>query len=216
LARARNDGYELAHALILLGGAPGDAAAGTAAVAEQAVQVSREVGAASALLYALLVQGLALTNQDPERALRSLQEAADVAASVGDRYGAASAVTSQGAIALRQRDWNTALRAYAVGVEQHLQLGQPVAVELLGVATAFAGMGCLEPAAVIFGLARAMSGIHQPGAEAIGDLIDSAEGAVAAEFDADQLTELKARGAALDLPSARVRKNGAERDALEA
>jgi len=65
-------------------------------------------------------------------------------------------------------------------------------------------MECLEPAAVIFGLARAMSGIHPPGTETIGDLIDSAESAVAAAFDAEQLTELKARGVVLDLPSALV------------
>jgi predicted ATPase/class 3 adenylate cyclase len=201
LARARNDTYELAHALILLAPALGGDPA-QAAVAEQAVRASRQIGVASTLLYALLVQGLALTEQNPERALRSFQEAADVAASVGDRYGAAVAIANQGAIALTRRDWDTALRAYAAGVEQHLQLGRPVAGELIGVATALVGMECLEPAAVIFGLEDAMFGGHLVALSVPDDLANSAEEAVAAAFDPDRLTALKARGAALDLPSA--------------
>jgi hypothetical protein len=173
------------------------------AVAQQAVQAAREVGAADALLYALLVQGLALTEQDPERALRSVQEAAQVAASLGDRFGEAAANAYQAGIALRRCDWQTALRAYAGAVEQHLQLGWPIADELIGVAIAFAGMGCVEPAAVIFGLAQTMSGRHQP-TSLPADLVDRAQDTIVAAFDTEQLTQLKARGAALDLPSAVV------------
>jgi hypothetical protein len=92
-------------------------------------------------------------------------------------------------------------RAYAAGVEQHLQLGQPIAAELIGVAIAFAGVGCLEPAAVILGLAHTMFGEPLP-PSFTDDLVGSAEDAIAAAFDADRLTELRARGAALDLPSA--------------
>jgi predicted ATPase/class 3 adenylate cyclase len=202
LARARNDPFELAHALILVATSLLDDPTRAAVVAEQAVRAARQVGAAGTLLYALLTQALALTEQDPERALKSLQEAADVAASLGDRAGAASAITSQGAIALRRRDWHAALRAYAAGVEQHLQLGQPLLVELLGLATAFAGMGCYEPAAVIFGLAHAMHAVHPSTATAPDDLVQGAENTVAAAFDTDQLTELEARGAAMDLASA--------------
>src|ERR1700739_3539256 len=147
-ARAGRDTYELAHALILLASAFAiDDPARGAAIADQAVQAARQVGAASTLLYALLVQGLTLTEQDLERALRSLLEAADVAASIGDRYGEAVAIANQGVIARRRRDWLTALRAFAAGVEQHLQLGRPVAGELVGVARAFAGMGVCAPAA---------------------------------------------------------------------
>jgi predicted ATPase/class 3 adenylate cyclase len=209
LAEARNDPYELAHGLILLAPASIGNPRRAAQVAEQAVQVSRQVGTASALLYALLAQAGILTQRDPERALRSLQEAADVAASLGDRFGAASAITNQGLIALRRRDWLTALRAYAAGIEQHLQLGQPVAVELIGVATAFAGLGCLETAAVIFGLAHALFGVHvsawlpeDVSAWLPEDQVHTAEDAIAAAFDTDQLTQLKARGAAMDLPDA--------------
>jgi hypothetical protein len=111
-------------------------------------------------------------------------------------------MTNQGAIALRRRDWHSALRPYAAGVEQHLQLGQPVLVELLGLATAFAGMGCYEAAAVIFGLAHAMSAVHPSTALAPDDLVQGAEDVVVAAFDADQLAELQARGAAMDLVSA--------------
>jgi non-specific serine/threonine protein kinase len=201
LAQARNDSYEFAHALTLLAAALfGDPAQG-AAVAEQAVRAARQVGAASTLLYALLAQGLIVAELDPERALRSFQEAAEVAASVGDRFGAASAIANQGAIASRRRDWDTALRAYATGVEQHLQLGQPIAAELIGAAIAFAGMGCLEPAAVIFGLTHAMFGERLP-PSFTDDLVNAAQDAIAAAFDPDQLTRLKARGAELDLPSA--------------
>jgi tetratricopeptide (TPR) repeat protein len=204
LARDGNDPFELAHALILLATALLDDPTRAAVVAEQAVRAARKVGAAGTLLYALLTQALALTEQDPERALKSLQEAADVAASLGDRAGAASSMTSQGAIALRRRDWHAALRAYAAGVEQHLQLGQPLLVELLGLATAFAGMGCYEPAAVIFGLAHAMSAVHPSTAHAPDDLVQDAQDTVAAAFDTDQLTELEARGAAMDLETAAV------------
>jgi predicted ATPase len=204
LAKARNDSYELAHGLTLLApasiGDPGRAAE----VAEQAVQVSRQVGAASALLYALLAQAGILTERDPDRALRSLQEAADVAACLGDRFGAASAITNQGVIALARRDWLTALHAYVVGIEQHLQLGQPVAVELIGVATAFAGLGYLETAAVIFGLAHAIFGVHLLVWSLPEDQVHSAEDAIAAAFDTDRLAQLKARGAAMDLASAAV------------
>ncbi len=202
LARARHDPFELAHALILVTSALLDDPAQAEPVAEQALRAARDVGAAGTLLYALLAHSLALTEQHPERALKSLQEAADVAASLGDRAGAASAMTNQGAIALRRRDWPAALRAYAAGVEQHLQLGQPLLVELLGLATAFAGMGCYEPAAVIFGRAHAMFAGGPPSAIAPDDLVNSAEDAVAAAFDADRLAELEARGAAMDLASA--------------
>jgi hypothetical protein len=201
LARAHNDGYELAKALTLLAPALVDDPAHAGPVAEQAVQAARQVGAADALLYALLVQGLALTEQDLERALRSMQEAADVAASLGDRFGEAAAIAYQGGIALRRCDWQTALRTYAAGVEQHIQLGQPITDELIGVAIAFAGLGCVEPAGVIFGLAQTMSGLHLP-TSLPADLVDSAEEAIVAAFDTEQLTQLKARGAALDLPSA--------------
>jgi predicted ATPase/class 3 adenylate cyclase len=202
LARAGNDPFELAHALVLLATALLDDPAPAAAVAEQAVRAARQVGAAGTLLYALLAQALALTEQDPERALNSLQEAADVAASLGDRAGAASAITNQAAIAMRRCDWPTALRAYAAGIEQHLQLGQPISTELIGVATAFAGTECYEPAAVIFGLAHALFAAHPSTAMAPDDLVQGAEDAVSAAFDPNKLAELKARGAAMDLASA--------------
>jgi predicted ATPase/class 3 adenylate cyclase len=202
LARACNDPYELAHSLVLLATALLDDPTRAAVVADQAVRAARQVGAAGTLLYALLTQALALTEREPDRALKSLQEAAEVAASLGDRAGAASAMTSQGAIALRRRDWPAALRAYGAGVEQHLQLGQPLPVELLGLATAFAGMGCYQPAAVVFGLAHAMSAVHPSTAHAPDDLVQDAEDAVAAALDPDRLAELEARGAAMDLATA--------------
>ena len=201
LARAHDEGYELAKALTLLAPALVDDPAHAGAVAERAVQAARQVGAADALLYALLVQGVALTEHDPERALRSFQEAAEVAASLGDRFGAAAAIAYQGGIALRRCDWQTALRTYAAGVEQHVQLGQPITDELTGVAIAFAGLGCVEPAGVIFGVAQTMPGLHLP-TSLLADLVDSAEDTIVAAFDTDQLSELKARGAAMDLPSA--------------
>ena len=105
---------------------------------------------------------------------------------------------------MRRRDWRTALRAYAAGIEQHLQLGHPISIELIGVATAFAGMGCYEPAAVIFGLEHAMFPGHPSTALAPDDLVQGAEDAISAAFDPDQLAELKARGAAMDLASAAV------------
>jgi predicted ATPase/class 3 adenylate cyclase len=207
LARARNDVYELAKALTLLTAAMVDDPAHAAALAEEAVQAARQVGAADALLYALLVHGLALTEKDPGRAVGSLQEAADVATFLGDRFGAATAIAYQGTIALCRHDWRTALRAYAAGIEQHLQLGQPIPAELMGAATAFARLECYEPAAVLFALARTLWGRDlAPRFTVAGDLppdlIDSAEDAIAAAFDSDQLARLKARGAALDLPRA--------------
>jgi predicted ATPase len=208
LARADNDAYEIAAALTLLTAALFDDPAQAAVVAEQAVQAARQIGAADRLLYALLAESTALTEYDTERVIRSLQEAAELAASLGDRFGAASALTNQGAVALRRRDWRTALRAYASGVEQHLQLGQPIAVELIGVATAFAGLGCAEPAAVMFGLAQALFPVYPPNALAPDDLFNSAEDAVTAALEPDRLAELKARGAALDLPSAVVYLRG--------
>jgi predicted ATPase len=201
LAQARNDPYELAHALILLATASVGDPDHAAQIAEQAVQASRQVGVASALLYALLAQAGMLTERDPEQALRSFQEAADVAASLGDRYGEAVAIADQGAVALGRGDWLTALHAYAAGIDQHLQLGQPVAVELIGVATAFAAVDCLETAAVIFGLADALFGGHV----SFGlpeDQVRSAEVAIAAGLDPNQLAQFKARGAAMDLADA--------------
>ncbi len=202
IARSRNDAYELASALTLRSAAVAGDPVQAARTSDQAVQAARRVGAADRLLYSLLARGVALTEHDPERALKSLQEAADVAASLGDRFGAASAFTNQGAIALRRGDWQTALRAYAAGVEQHLQLGQPVGVELIGLASAFAGMGCYEPAAMTFGLAHAMFAELPPIALATDYPVKSAEDAVSAALDADRLAELRAHGAALDMPSA--------------
>jgi hypothetical protein len=201
LARIGNDVYERAKALTLLAAALADDPARGGVVAEEAVRAARQVGAADALLYALLAQGLALAKHNPERALRSSEEAADVAASLGDRFGAAAAITNQGGIALRRGDWRTALRAYVAGAEQHMHLGQPLYDELVGMAAALVGLGCLEPAAVIFGLAHAVFSAPVP-TRLIDDLVCGAEDAVSAAFDPDRLAELKARGAAMDLPSA--------------
>jgi len=62
-------------------------------------------------------------------------------------------------------------------------------------------LGCVEPAGVIFGVAQTMPGLHLP-TSLLADLVDSAEDTIVAAFDTDQLSELKARGAAVDLPSA--------------
>jgi len=72
------------------------------------------------------------------------------------------------------------------------------------VATALAGMGCYEPAAVIFGLEHAMFPGHPSTALAPDDLVQGAEDAVSGAFGPDRLAELKARGAAMDLASAAV------------
>ncbi len=208
LAEALNDPYEIAHGLTLLAPASMGDPRRAAQVAEQAVQVAHQIGVASALLYSLLAQAAIITEGDPERAQRSLQEAADVAASLGDRFGAASAITNQGAVALGRGDWLAALRVYAAGIEQHLQLGQPVAIELAGVAIAFVGLGRLETAAVIFGLVHELGAIHQLVGPPSHDQVRSAEDAIAAALDPDRLTQLKARGAAMDLASALVYLRG--------
>ena len=114
---------------------------------------------------------------------------------------------------MRRHDWRTALRAYATGIEQHLQLGQPIPAEVMGAAIAFARLECYEPAAVFFALARTLWGRDLvPRFTVAGDLptdlIDGAEDAIAAAFDSDQLARLKARGAALDLASAAVYLRG--------
>ena len=95
LARAARDPFELAHALLMLGGALQiteptlDAAIATT---EEAVRVARTAGIDSALAIALPNLATWLPLEESERALALLDEAIEIATRIGDRQSVSNAM----------------------------------------------------------------------------------------------------------------------------
>ena len=152
-ARESGDPWELAYALSMFGGtlllADRDLAVATL---EEAVRVSRDGGIASALAITLVGLAGALPPDD-SRVLAVLEEASDVAASTGDRQAVAMSSLMKATIAARTGQWRTALRASADAAERGLQLGDMITLgqSYWAAVFAFAGLGHLEPAAVLAG-----------------------------------------------------------------
>src|SRR4051812_2288879 len=198
LARERNDPYEISHALILLASARfGDPERGIPA-ADEAIQISRDAGIASALLYALIVRGN--LPADTTSALAILDEATDVARQLGDRHGVAVVEAFRGTIASRDGNWPLALRSVvdAVTAQYANDPSMIMAAPFFGISIALSRLGDFTSSAIALGFVQA----HYPGvvldpvsAALLGETI----GLLHEHLGRDERQRLRAHGAALDL-----------------
>ena len=162
LARASGDPYEIADALLTLGGALSnteptfDAAI---AALEESVRVARAAGIDTRLIFALPNLATWLPIEESERALALLDEAIEIATRIGDRLGVAYATGAKARLAARHGDWRTGLQGAVDSVEQALELGDHgvASRSLYTAGVALCALGSYEPAAVLFGKADTMT-----------------------------------------------------------
>src|SRR4029079_15961742 len=101
LAQPTGDQYDIAHALGLLGSALASSDHPRAIpVLEETIEVARRGEIPSILLIRLLLLGVALPAEESPRALALLAEAAELTLALGDRYGAANALSMRSRVAL--------------------------------------------------------------------------------------------------------------------
>jgi len=193
LARATDDPYELAHALLMLAGATVavdfDAAG---AAAEEAVQVARDDRILSALSTGLtLLGGIRLSEDDPEQAVEILEEGLEVGRLVGDHQALALGDFARSFLAIRRRDWHAALGAARDSADQGLARGDMTVTRgVFGAASmALAGLQAYESSAVLFG-AR-----DPGGTEAWLQEVARTEAVLVDQLGADRFSALRARGA---------------------
>jgi predicted ATPase/DNA-binding SARP family transcriptional activator len=207
-ARTSGDAYQIVMALVQLAGALTNEPARGRPVAEEAVRVARDAGIVSWLGLALMTQfGYIEGKDEPALELAMQIEFTEVASALGDQQLLAMAVASRKGIEpARQGDWPPVLRAIADAAAQfgggsyYRQLAAGV---FLDAAIAFTALEHFEPGAVILGFADANSPLSRstPNVEYMG-LVRATDGALLDALGEDKLSELKARGSALDLPDA--------------
>jgi hypothetical protein len=197
-ARERDDPYEISHALILLSGALFTEPERAIPAADEAIRVSRTHGIASALLYALIVRGS--LPADVATAMSIFDEATDVAQQLGDRHGGAVVEAFRGTIASREGDWPLALRSVvdAVTTQYANDPAMIMAPPLYGIAISLSKLGDVTGSAMALGFVDA----HYAGFVVDPDgivLLDETRALLHEQLPADELRQLTARGAALDL-----------------
>jgi predicted ATPase/class 3 adenylate cyclase len=199
LARATGDPYELANALNMLAGttmvSDFDAARPNA---EEAVQVARDGGILTALTAGLAILAAILSNDDPEQAIEVLEEALEVGLLVGDRQSLTLIDFGRSWLAIRRRDWHTALRAALDSADQKRALGDMTGIRgVFGAASmALAGLQAHEPAAVLFGAK------DPQGTEHWLQEVARAEAALVDRLGPDRFSTLQAQGAAMTVTDA--------------
>ena len=203
VARASEDPYELADALILLAGSFADSDARIATL-EEAIRVARDAGIASALSIALPFLAGSLPIDESDRALALIDEAIEVGLRVGDRRGVALAIGWKGWLAFRRGEWTTALRAALDAAEQLLEFGGLVTIKEffhLGGA-ALAALGHNDAAAVLIGRADSLSA--RVGTHIWLEIITATDAALLEALGEQRVATLAAQGAAFDNPEAVV------------
>ena len=197
-ARRHGDLYELANALILLAAARLiDSPSEAVRIADEAIEVARDSGVPSALLYALVVR----TNFAGEEGfLEELaEEGMTVATMVGDTAAAGAFVAFQGWMAGRRGDWTTTLETAIDGLDGFLDaLEVPWPGIFGGAASAFANLGDYETAAVLHGYTDAHAYFPAVSGTSFGVEFAALPAQLIEHLGQDQFSELSARGAALD------------------
>jgi hypothetical protein len=125
--------------------------------AQEALQIARQVESPSHLLHALFVLSLAIVHEQPTRAGALVDEAAEVARKLGDRWALATADAYRARVALVQEDWPAALQASTDAAEQDFQLGGsiPLGSNFVMGSIALAHLQLFESAAVLVGVIEA-------------------------------------------------------------
>jgi predicted ATPase/class 3 adenylate cyclase len=199
-ARERNDPYEISNALTLLAHGLHREPEKAAAAAEEAVRVARAHGIPSALLYALISSGILPTNAtDPARVV---DEAVEVARSLGDRQGEILAESFRGTVATREQNWPVALRSFADSAAKMFDYGETAMMMGCFWWSSFAlcRIGELEHAAVVLGFSSAhFPPLSDPETTA---LRTDTEAMLRDGLGEEEVAELRTRGAEMATPDA--------------
>jgi predicted ATPase/DNA-binding SARP family transcriptional activator len=157
LAQATQVPFEIANALTLYSTTIQSDRKEAAIVAEEAVGVARDAAIPSALPGAVFNLWGIIGHEQPDRMRALLDEAADAARKLGDRWAVICALSFQAGAALLQEDWYTALQKQTEAAEEDLQFGgsSQLGATFLGASVALAQLQRLEPAAVLAGFAEA-------------------------------------------------------------
>jgi tetratricopeptide (TPR) repeat protein len=201
LARESGDPFDLAGALLDLGGALQvteptlDAAIATT---EEAVLVAGAAGIDTALIFGLPMLATWLPLEESQRALALLDEAIEIATRIDARLGVAHVVGVKAWIAARRGDWPAALQGAVDAAEQALGLGDHALASrsLYTAGVALCALGSYEPAAVIFAKANTIQ--QRWGADSTREMLAATDTALLEALGDQQMATLTARGAALD------------------
>jgi predicted ATPase/class 3 adenylate cyclase len=197
LARATEDPYEIAHALVMVGAASQFSDPGRAVGAlSEAVDVARGSGIASALSIGLSTLAGLLPLEESDRAVSLFDEAIAVGTAIGDRQGVSNAAQGIGWIAARRGDWRAALRASVDAAAQKLALGDLSTFACDLAAVSLAALGYQEPAAVLLGVARATADRFGP--DWFMEIAASTDAHLLEGLGERQVAALGSRGAAFD------------------
>jgi anaphase-promoting complex subunit 5 len=161
LARHTGDPYELANALILLASALmfiGDQESARRS-ADEALAVARRTGLRSSLAIGSSMVASMLLPDEPEQALRLLDEAVAVGTDAGDLTAVSAALSFKAWFAAYQGQSALALSLAREGSELMTQAGLVLTSGpcLLIAAVALANLGQPEPAAILLSAGRKLS-----------------------------------------------------------
>jgi predicted ATPase/DNA-binding SARP family transcriptional activator len=200
-ARTSGDPYGTAFALVVLSGALADQPARGRLVAEEAVRLARDAGLFSVLGLALMSLLNYVGGDDPALELSIYDQIIDVASALGDQRLVAVTVASRESRRARQGDGASVLRAIADAAEQYVGATHTMLAHnfIYLAAVRFTALELFEPGAVILGYADAQS--RRYGNEEHMRLFTATDTTLLDALGQDHLSELKARGAALDLPN---------------
>jgi predicted ATPase/class 3 adenylate cyclase len=206
VARANGDAYEVSQALVMQAAAVQIAGRGNAiAIYEEAVQVARQAQIPSALAMALSAQALILTHAetlDAETAgwaVALAEEAIEVGTMIGDPTSVQLSMDVPGQIALRRGDFRVALERFAESADLSVAPGGRTGAQfpLLYLALcAFAGLGHLEPAAVLLGASETLWPTPFGSAWLV-ELFAELEARLPEQLGAKRFCELRSQGAVL-------------------
>jgi predicted ATPase/class 3 adenylate cyclase len=205
LARASDDQYELAHALVLLAGAyqTTDETLDAAIATEyEAVRVARAGGIDSALIFGLSRIASHLPYEEAERAEALLDETIEVSTRIGDRIAVSMSTAWKATFAARRGDWRSALLSSIDSAEQKLELGDHSMMYhcLFPAGVALCALGFFESAAILFGKADSITARWWGGWGV--EILAATDTALLEALGEEQVLTLAARGAGLEITEA--------------
>ncbi len=199
IARATGDDYELAYALMLLATATMEVDPGAAfATLEESVRVARDAGLVSALSLSLPWLAALLPIEESDRKVALLDEAIEVGRIVDDRWSLPQITMAKGAIANQRGDWRTALQLALDYVE--FDEAMPFSGVFSMAGCALCQLGRFEAAAVLVGKGDTRQ--LRNGPDWMLELFAATEAALLAALGEQEVSELAARGAALEFTDA--------------
>jgi predicted ATPase/class 3 adenylate cyclase len=198
-AEVDGDDYETALAMTMVSVGQlmeGDATA--AETAEQAVRAARLCGSPSAIAYSLFCLAQALTVDDPQRALRLLEESRQSAEAAANDYAALIASSIRSSLLSIAGDNEAAAWAFLELAHRASRDGHrdQLAFHTYVVAGCLAAQGRTEPAATLWGYSEALLGTRDPVAYLNFAIeVQQALTGLSAELGPLRFTSLKAQGA---------------------